>query len=171
MANVTLTPAAQRTFSPHQRKRVWLIACWLFFLLVASTAFYFIREHWPYRYREIKPMLEDDFAAQITTTAYRRTYFPTPGFVATGITLRRKSALNFPPIGHADQMVVQGRWSDLFLLRRRVQTVEVTGLHLVIPPAGSKANQADFPQAAAPISAGPTPLSPSSSSTTPCLKS
>ncbi len=90
-------------------------------------------------------MLEDDLSSQLEITSYHRTYFPYPGFVATGLTLRRKTALNLPPLGHAQMMVVQGRWSDLLRLRRRVQTVEVTGLHIVVPPVGSKANHANFP--------------------------
>jgi hypothetical protein len=155
MSNATLTPAAQRTSTPHQKKRMWLIACGLVFFVASSAAFYFIREHWPYRYGEIKPMLEDDFAAQVTITTYHRTYFPYPGFVATGLTLRRKSALNLPPIGHVDQMIVQGRWSDLLMLRKRVQTIEVTGLHLVIPPVGSKANQENFPPGSSSDFTGP----------------
>ena len=104
------------------------------FLIGAAIGFYFISANWPYRYRKIRPMLEDDLASQIEVTSYHRTYFPNPGFVATGLTLRRKSALNLPPLGHAERMVVQGRWSDLLLLRQRVQTVEVTGLHIVVPP-------------------------------------
>ena len=155
MTNATLSPAAPRTTTPRQKKRLWLIACGLVFLVAASTAFYFIREHWPYRYREIKPMLEDDLASQLTFTSYHRTYFPNPGFVATGLTMHRKSALNLPPIGHTDQMIVQGRWSDLFLLRRRVQTIEVTGLHIIIPPIGSKANQQNFPPGSSSDFTGP----------------
>jgi hypothetical protein len=100
-------------------------------------------------------MLEDDLAAQVTITTYHRTYFPNPGFVATGLTLHRKSALNLPPIGHVDQMIVQGHWRDLLMLRRRVQTVEVTGLHLIIPPVGSKANQQNFPPGSSSDFTGP----------------
>ena len=62
-------------------------------------------------------MLEDLLASQVTFTGYHRTYFPHPGFVATGITMRRKSALDLPPLGHVDTMVVAGTWSDLLMLR------------------------------------------------------
>ncbi len=88
-------------------------------------------------------------------TSYHRIYFPNPGFVATGLTLRRKSALNLPPLGHAEKMVVRGRWSDLLLLRQRVQVVEVTGLHIVVPPVGSKANHANFPPGSSSDFTGP----------------
>ena len=101
--------------------------------------------NWPYRHRKIKPMLEDVLASQVTFTGYHRIYFPNPGFVATEITMRRKSASNLPPLGHVETMVVEGRWSDLFLLRRRVQLVDVTGMHILVPALGSKENHAAFP--------------------------
>ncbi len=90
-------------------------------------------------------MLEDVLASDVTFTGYHRTYFPHPGFLATGLTLRRKSAPDLPPLGHVDSMLVQGTWSDLIMLRQRVERVEITGLHVVVPPIGSKENHEDFP--------------------------
>lgn len=90
-------------------------------------------------------MLEDVLASQVTFKGYHRTYFPYPGFVATGITMRRKSAPNLPPLGYVETIVVEGRWSDLILLRQRVQLVDITGLHIVVPPIGSRENHEDFP--------------------------
>ncbi len=151
----TLSPAVHpTTVPPRNRRRIW-VAFAIGFLIGAAIGFYFISANWPYRYRKIRPMLEDDLASQIEVTSYHRTYFPNPGFVATGLTLRRKSALNLPPLGHADRMVVQGRWRDLLLLRQRVQTVEVTGLHIVVPPIGSQANHANFPPGSSSDFTGP----------------
>jgi hypothetical protein len=110
-----------------------------------ATAAVLISANWPYRHRKIAPMLEDVLASQVTFTGYHRIYFPNPGFVATGITMRRRSAPGLPPLGHVDTMVVEGRWSDLLLLRRRVQLVDVTGLHIIVPALGSKQNREDFP--------------------------
>lgn len=112
---------------------------------VLATAVGLISANWPYRHRKIAPMLEDVLASQVTFTGYHRIYFPNPGFVATGVTMRRKSAPDLPPLGHVDTMVVEGRWPDLFLLRRRVQLVDVTGLHIVVPALGSKENREEFP--------------------------
>jgi hypothetical protein len=141
----SLSPAAHPPLVSRQhRRRIW-IAFTIGFIVGASIGLYFVSVNWPYRYRKIKPMLEDDLASQIKVASYHRTYWPNPGFVATGLTLHRKTALSLPPFGHAEMMTVQGRWSDLILLRRRVQIVEVTGLHIVIPPIGSQANHANFP--------------------------
>jgi hypothetical protein len=74
----------------------------------------YINAHWPYRYRNVEPLLQKVFASQIKIDHYHRTYFPRPGFVATGLTLRRYSAPDLPPIGSADSLVVQGSWPICF---------------------------------------------------------
>ncbi len=150
----TLSPAARPATQPGRGKRILFIGC-ATFLVAAAISLFFISANWPYRYRKIHPMLEDDLASRVTVTSYHRTYFPNPGFVATGLTLRRKTALDLPPLGHAELMVVQGRWSDLLLFRQRVQTVDVTGLHIVVPPIGSRANREDFPSGSSSDFSGP----------------
>jgi len=132
-------------------RSIWQEApLWVHVSVVAAGALLaiaavFISANWPYRHSKIRPMLEDMLASEVTFSGYHRTYWPNPGFVATGITMRRKSALNLPPLGHIDTLVVEGRWPDLVLLRRRVQLVDVTGLHIVVPAIGSKENRQDFP--------------------------
>jgi AsmA-like C-terminal region len=114
-------------------------------LVCFVLAIAFINLHWPFRYRNVEPLLERVFASQIKIEHYHRTYFPAPGFVADGITLRRSSAPNLPPVGTISHLRVEGRWLDLLLLRDRVRLVAADGLHVVIPPAGSAANQEEFP--------------------------
>jgi hypothetical protein len=112
-------------------------------LLVAGI--YFASANWPYRYRKIKPMLEDVLASQVTISHYHRIYFPNPGFMATGLTMRRKSAPDLPPLGSVESMVVEGSWIDLLMLRQRVHLVNITGLHIVVPAIGSRESHEDFP--------------------------
>jgi hypothetical protein len=150
----TMSPATRPATPVRRRRRIWLMVGAVAIIL-AAIGFYFISANWPYRYRKIKPLLEDDLASQVEVASYHRIYFPNPGFVATGITLRRKSALQLPPLGHAEIMIVRGRWSDLLLLRQRVQKVEVTGLHIVVPPIGSQANHANFPPGSSSDFTGP----------------
>ncbi len=153
-----LPPSSDKTLHPHKGKirrevrSIWHQApLWVHLVIVAvgallATAVVFISANWPYRHRKIAPMLNDVLASQVTFTGYHRTYFPHPGFVATGITMRRRSAPpNLPPLGHVDTMVVAGTWTDLIMLRERVELVDITGLHVVVPPIGSKENHLDFP--------------------------
>lgn len=135
-----------------------MIAGWIA-LAAVMVGIWFAGQNWPFRYRKMKPLLEDVFGSQIAIARYHRTYFPNPGFVATGLTLRRKSAPDQPPIGTVQTFFVQGRWIDLLLLRRRLQLVEITGFHMVLPPPGSKAAQEDFPAGSTSDFSGPdTPI-------------
>ncbi|HXP10676.1 MAG TPA: hypothetical protein VN828_19395, partial [Acidobacteriaceae bacterium] len=115
----------------------------------------FVNLYWPYRYRNVEPLLQQVFASQIKIERYHRIYFPHPGFVADGITLRRNSAPNLPPVGTLTHLHVEGRWIDLFLLRNRVRLVSGDGLHVIIPPVGSAANREDFPPGSSADFTGP----------------
>jgi hypothetical protein len=125
-------------------RRGAMICCALA-LLLGSVGFYFLSTYWPYRYRIVEPTLEKVFASQIKMDHYHRTYMPHPGFVADGLTLRRNSAQDLPPVGSVKRVRVVGSWIDLLLLRRRIAVVYADGLHVVIPPVGSEANKEDFP--------------------------
>ncbi|UWZ84067.1 AsmA-like C-terminal region-containing protein [Occallatibacter riparius] len=148
----------QKPIPARRRPRWLLIAGWVA-LACVMVGIWFVGQNWPYRYRKMKPLLEDVLGCQITITRYHRTYFPNPGFIATGLTLKRKSAPHQPPIGTVQTFVVQGRWIDLLMLRRRVELVDITGFHLVLPPPGSKAAQEDFPAGSTADFTGPdTPI-------------
>jgi hypothetical protein len=114
----------------------------------------FVGIHWPYRHRQMKPLLERVFASKIEMRSYRRLYFPHPGFVAEGITLRRDGVTN--PLGTARQLVVEGNYLDMLLLRRRVRRIGVDGMHVVIPAPGTKENREDFPPGSSRDFGGPT---------------
>jgi hypothetical protein len=158
--NVSSAPSAPSVASAtsgRRRKRTaWAIGLLIPFLALAAIGVFFINKNWPYRYRNVKPLLENIFASKITIDHYHRTYFPHPGFVATQLTLRRNSAPNLPPLGSTQDLIVQGRWIDLLLLRRRIWLVDVKGLHIVIPPLGSPANREDFPPGSSADFTGPT---------------
>ena len=122
---------------------------------LVAAGVYLADQHWPYRYRNVHPLLEQIFASRITVSEYHRIYFPHPGFVAKGLTLRRNSAPDLPPIGSTEDLLVQGNWLDLLLFRKQVRLVDVKGLHVVIPPVGSRANREDFPAGSSMEFSGP----------------
>lgn len=149
-----LSPA--RPAHPLRRARRWLLPAAGFAAVLAVSAVWFINEHWPYRYREVKPLLENVLASKVTITRYHRTYFPHPGFVAIDLTMRRTAAANSPPIGTAQTLTVQGSWTDLFLLRDQVRQVNIQGLHIIIPEPGSSASKLEFPPGSSVDFSGPT---------------
>jgi hypothetical protein len=114
--------------------------------------------HWTYRYRVIQPMLQEVLGSQVKIGHYHRIYFPNPGFMATDISLQRKSAPNLPPLGSITSVTVQGRWTDLILLRDEVRQVDITGMHIVVPAVGSPENKEDFPPGSSSGFAGPEAL-------------
>jgi hypothetical protein len=123
-------------------------------LIVAGVVF--MNVHWPYRYREVKPLLEEVLASQVKIGHYHRVYFPNPGFMATEITLRRKTAPDLPPLGSIESVVVEGTWRDLLLLRERVRSVDITKMHIVVPALGSRENHEDFPPGSSASFGGPS---------------
>jgi AsmA-like C-terminal region len=157
MAFVPVSPEPTSAASPGQtyRRRHWMVVGAALFVVFLAVGFSFVSANWPYRYRKIKPMLEDVLASQIKISNYHRTYFPHPGFVATGITMRRRSAPNLPPLGSVETMAVEGSWLDMLMLRQRVQLVDITGLHIVVPAIGSRENHEDFQAGSASDFSGP----------------
>lgn len=140
----------------ESERRPWLWRCSGALVVLLTAGLYLLNEHWPYRHRVVEPTLERIFASHITIAHYHRTYFPYPGFVADGLTLRRNTAPNLPPVGSVEHVRVEGSWLDLLLLRRRIARVYAEGLHVVIPAAGSQANHEDFPPGSGSDFEGPT---------------
>jgi hypothetical protein len=161
MKSSLLPPTAPAPSKPGHRTRIWnrktgLYAFGLTLPIVVMVAVAFINAHWPYRYSIIKPLLQEVFASQVKIGHYHRIYFPNPGFMATEITLRRDSAPDLPSLGSVSSVTVRGTWLDLLMFRKRVSLVSITGLHIVIPPLGSRANHEDFPPGSSASFGGPT---------------
>ena len=145
MAEILTTSEAPSFLRRHRRRLQWGIGIGLPVLVLLVAGVYVADQYWPYRYRNVKPLLEQVLASKVTVSAYHRTYFPHPGFVAKALTLRRNTAPDLPPVGSTEDLIVQGSWLDLLMFRRQVQLVDIKGLHVVIPPVGSRANREDFP--------------------------
>jgi hypothetical protein len=154
---------APHSSKPQRKTRLWTrkTGLWagglvLSIVVLAGAGATFIDAHWPYRFRTIEPMLQEVLGSQVKMGHYHRIYFPHPGFMATEITLSRKSASDLPPLGSIDSVTVQGAWTDLLMLRKQVRAVDITGLHIVIPALGSRENHEDFPPGSSSSFAGPT---------------
>ncbi len=146
---------AQQTAEKKTRRSKIVFASGLALLFIGVVIAFFAEAQWPYRYRIIKPMLEEVLGAQVTIAHYHRTYFPHPGFMATGITLDRTPIPGATPLGTVSSVVVQGAWLDLFMFRERVRQVDLTGLHIVIPAPGSAASRREFPPGSSSSFSGP----------------
>ena len=142
------------TAHPWARIVAWTVGI---LLLVVAVLLVVIWRNWPYRYGKVQPLLEKVLASQIEIQHYQLAYFPRPGFQAYGITLHRHSTdAKLPPIGTAKELIVRGGWIDLLTFRKHVEAVDIEGLHVVLPPAGSKQRAEDFPKGSTSDFAGPT---------------
>lgn len=145
--------AVQRTPAPR-RKRVIPLAVGVGLVLAAVVGGYFVNKYWPYRYRNVKPLFEQTMGGQVTIGNYHRVYFPHPGFEATELTLRRGSTV----LGTTHALLVQGSWIDMLLFRRRVGLVDIVGMHLTLPTAGSAKGRQLFPAGSSADFTGPTTI-------------
>lgn len=127
-------------------KRRIRAAEWVTFGLVAAAMvgvhlmFYF----WPFRYRQVHPLLESVFQSRVEVHGYHRTYFPHPGFVADHVTLYRHGDMSIPPLATIDRMQVVGHWTTLLFHPHRLSAILLQGLHVQIPPKGTRARGMDF---------------------------
>jgi len=99
---------------------------------------------WPFRYRQVHPLLESIFESRVEVHEYHRTYFPHPGFVAEGVTFYRHGDMSIPPLATIDRMQAVGHWTTLLFHPHRLNEIVLEGLHVRIPPPGTKARGMDF---------------------------
>ncbi len=132
--------------SSSVRKRRIRTTTWIAFAVLAlaltgvDLMFYF----WPFRYREVHPLLEKTFQSRVDVTRYHRTYFPHPGFVADGVTLYRHGDTRIPPLATMERMEVVGTWTNLLFHPHELYEIRLQGLHVRIPPKGTAARGMDF---------------------------
>src|ERR1039458_2322375 len=110
------------------KMRLWTLCLVLPAVVLTAAGVYFVSANWPYRYRAVKPLLQEVLASQVKIGHYHRIYFPNPGFMAADITLSRNSAPNLPPLGSVSSLTVQGTWLDLLLLRKCLRLRALTGV-------------------------------------------
>jgi len=103
-------------------------------LLVASR--------WPFTRETIVSTLQEEFSSTVEFKTFQGTYF-TPGCVAEGVTFRRNSDRNAPPIATIEKLTIQGGYWGLFTTPNRVRRVRIEGLRMFVSP-GSERTANDF---------------------------
>jgi hypothetical protein len=130
------------TSGKHRRRTIELT---VFAVLVLSLACVSVMlTYWPFRYREVHPLLEHTFRSKVQVKRYHRTYFPHPGYVAEGVTFYRHGDMQIPPLATLDRMMVVGTWTNLIFHPHELYEIRLGGLHVQIPPPGTKARGVDF---------------------------
>jgi hypothetical protein len=136
----------QSAVAPTKTKRRIRITEWITFavIVVAMVCVHLMFFFWPFRYRMVHPLLEQVFESKVVVISYHRTYFPHPGFIAENITFYRHGDTHIPPLVRVKRMTVEGQWGMLLFHPHLLYQIRLEGLHVQIPPAGTKARGMDF---------------------------
>lgn len=145
------------------KKKRWHLAAWLtaavIALATAGVVLMFV--FWPYRYRKVHPLLEQEFQSRVEVERYYRTYFPHPGFVADGVTFWRRGHAGEPPLAQVEHLHVVGTWSGLLFTPHTLYQIWVRGARVrIVLPGGKKPAQNSPTNAAAAATQTPATAAP-----------
>lgn len=82
----------------------------------------------------------DRFARPVEIRSFRRTYFP-PGCVVDGVRFLHRKRKDLPPLITVTTLTIRASYGGLLAFRKRVDKVEVVGLHILVPPKNQNGEQ------------------------------
>jgi hypothetical protein len=123
--------------TPRQRRasRPWWLLIGASLIVLASIVLSVLAWKWPYTERAVTMALQDRFARTVQIRRFRSTYFP-PGCVAEDVRLLRWQREDLPPFVTVQTLIIRGSYSGLFRVHKRVDAIQVRGLHVLVPPLG-----------------------------------
>ena len=104
-------------------------------IVIAGMVLIVLVWNWPYTQQAVTTALQDRFARTVQIRSFRKTYFP-PGCVAEGVSFLHREHKNLPPLITVQTLIIRGSYNGLFRIHKRVDEVQVKGLHVLIPPLG-----------------------------------
>ena len=100
---------------------------------IAVTVSIVLACNWPYTQQAVTKALQDRFARTVQIRSFRKTYFP-PGCVAEGVSFLHRKRKDLPALITVQTLTIRGSYNGLFRIHKRVDEVQVKGLHVLIPP-------------------------------------
>lgn len=125
-----LKPGADSRFS---RKKLVLFGG-LTALVIIVIAGVLLAVPWPFRESAIIKNLEEAGSGKVEIRNFRQIYFPHPGCIAEGVTYRL--ATNASPFVTLEKLTIQSNY--LGLLGSHISRIRADGMHIYVPPKGSK---------------------------------
>jgi len=122
----------------------WIKTGGLLAVLVIGGAIVFMASHWPFTRGTIVKALQEKFSSTVEVKVFHGTYFP-PGCVAEGVTFRRNSDGNTPPIATIEKLTIQGAYWEFFSIPKRVRRVRIDGLRMFVSPGSESTGNAVRP--------------------------
>ena len=115
-------------------RRLWLIIG-ASLIVIAVVVVIVLACNWPYTQQAVTKALQDRFARTVQIRTFRKTYFP-PGCVAEGVSFLHRKRKDLPPLITVQTLIIRGSYNGLFRIHKRVDEVQVKGLHVLIAPPG-----------------------------------
>ena len=98
-----------------------------------------VATHWPYSERMVVPSLEDTFKTRVMARQFRRFYFPSPGCEADEVVLAHpENRAGAPPLATVRRMTIRGRYIDLLFRPSHIETIQLDGLQVRVPPPSER---------------------------------
>ena len=118
------------------RRLLWAVVA----IVAAIGILAIIAAHnWPFTRDAIVQDLQEESGGDVQLAGFRPTYFPHPGCVAEGVTIRRNGDQASPPFITMRRLTVTGSYPGLFA--RRVEQIRAEEMHVLIRHgAGSPAS-------------------------------
>jgi hypothetical protein len=123
-------------------KKRWLIpaAVILAALLIGGII---LAAHWPFSFRNVIQLLQQDWPGKVAAQKFRRTYFPHPGCVLENVSLARGSSASVPPVVTIQKVTIQANYHDLLLRPGYVYRIVLEGLKVSVPADQSEESSED----------------------------
>ena len=115
----------------------WWLIIGASLMVIAAIVMIVLACKWPYTQKAVTKALQDRFARTVQIRSFRKTYFP-PGCVAEGVSFLHRKRKDLPPLITVQTLIIRGSYNGLFRIHKRVDDVQVKGLHVLIPPPGPK---------------------------------
>ncbi len=115
----------------------WIKIGALLALVVIGGSAVLVASRWPFTRDNIVRTLQEKFSSTVELGAFHATYF-TPGCVAEGVTFRRNSDRNAPPIATIEKLTIQAGYWRFFRTPKRIRRVMVGGLRMFVSPSSER---------------------------------
>ena len=125
-------------------KHRWIVAGLASLLLVLAIAATLLIVNWPFTEPAVAKALEDRFARNVKIATFRRTYFP-PGFIAQDVQFLHRKRQDLPPLITVQTLTVRASYFGLLRIHQQLNTVQIAGLHVIIPPKSPDGTRQVFP--------------------------
>jgi hypothetical protein len=113
-------------------------------LVVIGGAAVLLLSRWPFTRDVVVRALQEKFSSTVEVKAFRGTYFP-PGCIAEGVTFRRNSDRDEPPIATIEKLTIQGAYWEFFRTPKRVRRVRIEGLRMFLSSGSERIENAARP--------------------------